>query len=1219
MRPSILIGLGGTGSAIVHNVYKRFSEEDRKKLAVLVFDTDAGDMKKLNSLNSKEQIINLGQNKTVATFLKENSKRKNEFGYLETDRQITNKNMSKGAAQVRMLSRLAYEVMDQKQFGIIMKQISSIFGNDLDPNAPVNIYYVSSLCGGTGSGILLQLAFLLKNYINEVNQRAVLAKAVVMFPDIFTTTKDVGAGKSESEKLRMAANTYAFFKEWKTYNDIFQGNYPYGRDQIKNLSLNIGQLGGGLGYLNENNLSKGSTVLSPIDVFAGIDAVGAEATHLKYKKNYDKMTEDFLFLDIASNIGSLTESRTDNALSQAVMSGGLNKFSSFGIAKIVYPYHDLLKLAPAIQISEILNDSWLTIDNRFEVELRAYKDKREKGEQHLQSPNRKDFFINALDEFAKVGHHRNYFKTIKQSLTHVTHDEFSVESGRFSLEKMFVDNVMGHLNREIRNSKYSPNKTTEVNLLNYFEGEINRLFKALGIGTDNVAETVTRIEKLTTGFKQQVKNVFEARYDALCSYYLNMSEENLSSFDNQKKNIFNLSYYLLGMNLDTDNRKPLHPLAVRYFLYKTYNILQHKLSLYKKDNTVANDHKPGKVIELERAIEGYGKIDYFDETPEIDDIAKAVALSQDVDSKFFKKAMSKIFGETRLEELLNDYETRTTKHVSELKEYYIASIEYEVLTRLAAKISNLIDYWEAFYKKLGQSVSNKNSIVNTIILEYGTKEQSSSLTGNHYLFEKYDDRKQFILDRFAQDGFKFENFEHELTEILYKESLVDYSKCPMIMTEKEVLDKDFENLALEKLRLNIKKSKILDLNIAEALQAEATMKEIDTFEYVNQTLSMLATKAGPFMLPSQNSTKRSFNTWGINDDVSRYFERILENEQYSGIFGDENVIVQGEFVDPNKNIFYNKLTSISKYEIIRSNHDYNFGLENLSSFLNSSYTDKEPSLDTIFTNGGRLFQSYYEHKLSLWFGNDVSGHLDSRWDGLYILTDINDGIDKLLEKEVKKAFVRGMALKYFINATNSEKQKTWRLNLPDDNKFILDSHGEPVGPYFYDLYNSLIDNIGTVLRINGYRNPSNIVETGYFQKQFDHDYHVQNYNDWDDHAFIKKSLERIHYLKHPKIDYNLLDVCFVLHHEKNTDIVKNLGKELLGLVISEYIDYHKKVYAEDNYGLRLKNVLKELLKGSYAINKTKKDKALRKEWLQIILAKLNYRSDPKIIRDLFNI
>ncbi|MGQ0421808.1 tubulin-like doman-containing protein, partial [Bacillus sp. HC-Mk] len=38
--PTILIGLGGIGSTVTHQIYEKLPEERRKKVAMHVFDTD---------------------------------------------------------------------------------------------------------------------------------------------------------------------------------------------------------------------------------------------------------------------------------------------------------------------------------------------------------------------------------------------------------------------------------------------------------------------------------------------------------------------------------------------------------------------------------------------------------------------------------------------------------------------------------------------------------------------------------------------------------------------------------------------------------------------------------------------------------------------------------------------------------------------------------------------------------------------------------------------------------------------------------------------------------------------------------------------------------------------------------------------------------------------------------------------------------------------------
>ena len=72
-------------------------------------------------------------------------------------------------------------------------------------NQPTNVYIVCSIAGGTGSGMLMDMAFLVKDVFQEGN---LTTSCFLVFPDHF--------GAVTNEKMR--ANSYALLKELNHYS-----------------------------------------------------------------------------------------------------------------------------------------------------------------------------------------------------------------------------------------------------------------------------------------------------------------------------------------------------------------------------------------------------------------------------------------------------------------------------------------------------------------------------------------------------------------------------------------------------------------------------------------------------------------------------------------------------------------------------------------------------------------------------------------------------------------------------------------------------------------------------------------------------------------------------------------------------------------------------------------------------------------------------------------
>ena len=63
--PTLIVGLGGTGSSIVNKVSQMVSEEERQRIGFAVFDTDANEMKEIRENNPSIATIQTSTNLSV--------------------------------------------------------------------------------------------------------------------------------------------------------------------------------------------------------------------------------------------------------------------------------------------------------------------------------------------------------------------------------------------------------------------------------------------------------------------------------------------------------------------------------------------------------------------------------------------------------------------------------------------------------------------------------------------------------------------------------------------------------------------------------------------------------------------------------------------------------------------------------------------------------------------------------------------------------------------------------------------------------------------------------------------------------------------------------------------------------------------------------------------------------------------------------------------------
>jgi len=233
IRPTLLVGLGGTGGDVLLRVRRRFYEkfgnlQEFPIVGYLWVDTDrsekhilAEEIKRFARFSDSERaLVTLEDTAAITQHLDAPENRGiKEWWYPGLSALGT---VTEGAGQIRAYSRLAFF----KHYADIRQKLEHAHGRvrdihnqermqnsavlnglgilaDVDFGAPTNVILVSSVAGGTGSGMLLDMGFLIKDVLGE--QANVLAHLV--FPGHFgNITND-----------RMRANGYAFFKELNHY------------------------------------------------------------------------------------------------------------------------------------------------------------------------------------------------------------------------------------------------------------------------------------------------------------------------------------------------------------------------------------------------------------------------------------------------------------------------------------------------------------------------------------------------------------------------------------------------------------------------------------------------------------------------------------------------------------------------------------------------------------------------------------------------------------------------------------------------------------------------------------------------------------------------------------------------------------------------------------------------------------------------------------------
>ena len=229
LKPVLVIGLGGSGKLGCKMLKKYFKERYKKDLLdpvtglpplvdILCIETDPGKEK-------EEKQLTLPDVDTIEAFINEK-----DFDVIQSDDYL-NRNpeikdwlakplpigeIEGGAGQIRQAGRLAFWI-HRKAREKIEKRISGKLTDLLSDHTigeatrrniqlisrTIDVYIITSICGGTGAGMLLDIAGLIKKY-----SRSSKIFLIGLLPGIFEQEIDI----SQSIQ-RLYANAYATLKE----------------------------------------------------------------------------------------------------------------------------------------------------------------------------------------------------------------------------------------------------------------------------------------------------------------------------------------------------------------------------------------------------------------------------------------------------------------------------------------------------------------------------------------------------------------------------------------------------------------------------------------------------------------------------------------------------------------------------------------------------------------------------------------------------------------------------------------------------------------------------------------------------------------------------------------------------------------------------------------------------------------------------------------------
>lgn len=216
MSKVFILGLGGSGSSIVRSYLQ--NNKNNENIYPLIIDTDQKTFSDFSTEYTLDLSINASVHEVVLRVGKDNINH-----YFPTSCEEVNSNfirrikMNNGANLWRQQGILAFEDFIRRDKDQTFYRLIDRIFDEYEEGEVIQFYVVTSICGGTGSGLLLPLTLYIKKYIKEKFNVDIKFNGLLTCPDLYVD-------KLTSEnKEKALANAYATMQEINAVDVVTKG------------------------------------------------------------------------------------------------------------------------------------------------------------------------------------------------------------------------------------------------------------------------------------------------------------------------------------------------------------------------------------------------------------------------------------------------------------------------------------------------------------------------------------------------------------------------------------------------------------------------------------------------------------------------------------------------------------------------------------------------------------------------------------------------------------------------------------------------------------------------------------------------------------------------------------------------------------------------------------------------------------------------------------
>ena len=992
--PTILLGLGGIGSQVVEKIYSWIPHDSRDQVLVHAFDTNVNDISRLQAL--RRSVTQISAPWTVGQYLDRADPSVRDW-FPDDIRELHRKNLTEGAGQVRCISRLAYRAaIDNNRLAPLTQQIAGILSAAADNEiTSIRVMVVSSLAGGTGAGVFLQVALYVRELLETAfNRQNVIVRGAFLLPDIL-----VGPGviKDSLQVPNVRSNGYACLKELDAITRVASGANGKSSDSVTiELEYRPRQvdLEGRLDHaITDRHLPYDWCFLFDYENTAGQN-LGSFPTYLE---QVARAVHAQLFSPMAPNHFS----QEDNQILELVLHHGTSRYCGAGVARLVYPYDDILDYCALRWATDSLTTEWLKPDQDFSEELRAYERDLADGI-NREPPDCRERFLFAVDNYSSGQSAPPLFKAIRRS-THIVGEKGEV--GRPKAQA-FLDSLEAEIDRLC-------NSDEEINALT----ADCQLDETRLKDRDHTSSEVDRQEQALERLRDRIMRFVDESRTFLSNRAV--------VHDCDRQDLGGIEDYRLNSWLFS-RPDPLHPLAVRYVLYQLDLLIDRRLRGISVDSF--GDRVGALEGENERRLRN---IKQYSDAYDVTDAEGIVESAHDrVRQALGQPFLARLIKTNLFDEFVDEYIEKSSRQLSELTAYKRSRLTEHVLSDVQRAVKALQTQWERYFRNL-RDVRNRLRADVELLAE---KHDQSGDPTTVYVFAGKEEKLA------TWDDLRRKYLATSLPVDVYRQMLTGQFRrfCSARHAEQTGLEPDerveamFRKDVVAWCREQLRKEDSLDRDIVSALKADALRAQADPEAWMSDKLRGLDNLARPWA-PAQ-TRQAPIEFWGIHPDSLRR------------LGADATLYLSGQLVEN---------PAYSRHEIVRYRAQYGMKAEDFAKFSRGGGTQLPGAYFRAYLDRVRALNEYPDRT--------VTPHLDRRWHLPAYLPDLNASVEKEDRIRIERAFLLGLIYRD-LKAVSEDGRAIWLFRSGSQTSLIK-VRGRDVIGRLPDLLEALSHNPAVVNKI----------------------------------------------------------------------------------------------------------------------------------------------------------